>query len=407
MHRKLLVALLLVAAVVANLAHAADDQLVQIGQWSCQCTWLGGNTCSTVKFAKPFGAAPDLSIAFNGFGPTGAAVSAGSVTSRGFLPSLQGGCTMAAPHGSFQGNWIGVGSELISGSVVPSYIVLTVVYAPPGANDGKSKSNVEYSASSTTGTTTTATQSFKVSNTLSFDGSAGILGNGIGIGTQFEFSRSVTDTQSLDIKKTILSKIGVGGPSHDGVDHDEDEIWLLLNPIVNLAVSPSTAEWMLSSDNSKNAVQWLQVGQLNGNPKYSISTGLAAQLASAGITSAEFQKILKDDPLACTDWSQCGSSPNISPSTIPDRFNLINCQIPYEPPGSSTGSAAPVVSWQQTNSSTSTINHSVTDEYSVGLTIKQTGDYLGFAMETLKDTTNWTWTNKSEGSTQTGTSDLL
>jgi hypothetical protein len=40
---------------------------------------------------------------------------------------------------------------------------LTVVYAPPGTNKGNSKSSVEYAAGSTTGTTTTASRSFKAS----------------------------------------------------------------------------------------------------------------------------------------------------------------------------------------------------------------------------------------------------
>jgi hypothetical protein len=234
--------------------------------------------------------------------------------------------------------------------------VLTVIYAPPGTNNGNSKSNVEYAAGSTTGTTTTASQSFKSGNALSFEGSGGILGNGVGTGVSFAFSRSIMDTQSVDIKKSVISKLSVGGPPHDGIDHDEDQIWILLKPSINLALSSSTAQWMLSSDNSKSPVQWLQASQLNGNPKYSIGTGLADQLKSAGVTADEFPNILKHDPLACQNWSQCGSSPNLSPSIDLKRFNLINCQIPYEPPGSSSGSASPVVSWQQTNSSTTTVS---------------------------------------------------
>ena len=152
-------------------------------------------------------------------------------------------------------------------------------------------------------------------------------------------------------------------------------------------------------------VQYVQVGQLNGNPHYSIGPGLAAELASAGITAAEFPNILKHDPLACQNWSTCGSSPNISPSIDPNRFNLITCQIAYEPPGSSAGSASPVQTWQQTNSSTSTTTHTVTDEYTVGLSMTQSGDYLDFAKAQLKDSAKWTWTNKSELATTTGTTE--
>jgi hypothetical protein len=196
-----------------------------------------------------------------------------------------------------------------------------------------------------------------------------------------------------------------GTGSHDGIDHDEDEIWLVLKPDVDLALSSSTAQWMLSSDNYQKHVQYIQVGQLNGNPKYSISQGLAAELASAGITAAEFPNILKHDPLACQNWFTCGSSPNISPSIDPNRFNLITCQIAYEPPGSSTGSASPIQSWQQTNSSTSAVSHTVVDEYTVGLSFTQTGNYLDFAKGQLKELAEWTWTNKSENATTTGTTE--
>ena len=47
---------------------------------------------------------------------------------------------------------------------------------------------------------------------------------------------------------------------------------------------------------------------------------------------------------------------------------------------------------------------SAQDTYKVGLTLSQTGNYLEFAKETLKDTTSLEWTNKSSQSSTTGTS---
>lgn len=48
-----------------------------------------------------------------------------------------------------------------TGTVRPRYQVLTLVYAPPGTNGGKSTSSVDYGSGSTTSTTTSASSSFK------------------------------------------------------------------------------------------------------------------------------------------------------------------------------------------------------------------------------------------------------
>jgi hypothetical protein len=59
------------------------------------------------------------------------------ITATGFSVALK-------YDGSIHGHWIAVGPELLYGTVTPNYIVLTVVYAPPGTNNGNSKSLVEY-----------------------------------------------------------------------------------------------------------------------------------------------------------------------------------------------------------------------------------------------------------------------
>src|SRR5664280_2961266 len=269
MMRTYLGAVVLGLSVLATPSFADGDTFTQIGKWSCTQTYTDTNAdqACDVNFPTPFGGIPDLFIRADA-----ASTSCPSGRGGSYLPRpsafpnpakiTSGGFTLMLPsclhHAmSYSGAWIGVGPSLLAGTVTPNYIVLTVLYAPPGTNNGASNSTVEYAAGSTTGTTTTASQSFKFSNTLSFEGEGGFFGNDTGGGVSFAFSRSITDTHSLDIKKTINSKISVPGPAHDGIDHNEDEIWLLLKPDVNLAVSSSTALWMLSGDNSKNHVLYL------------------------------------------------------------------------------------------------------------------------------------------------------
>jgi hypothetical protein len=108
-----------------------------------------------------------------------------------------------------------------------------------------------------------ASQSFKVANSLSSDVKGGFFGNGGGGGIGFEWAQSQTDTQSLDIKKSNTSTLSRNGPAQDGINHDEDQIWLLLNPSVNLALSNYEAAWLLSETQS-SPIQYVYAGWLNG-----------------------------------------------------------------------------------------------------------------------------------------------
>lgn len=368
---------------------AQSNTFTQVGTWQCTVPPAGGAplgpyACPRVTFPQQFGATPSIvSIAcwsYNGVGHgSGCDASGGAVTapdSTGFTP--QGYCCGARGTTTYSGSWIATGPVLLYGTAVAKYIVLTVVYAPPGTNGGHSTSSVSYSAGSTTGTTTSASQSFKVSNSLSFEASGGFLGNGGGGGLSFGFSNDTTDTQSLDIKKSLNSNIGRNGPSQDGINHDEDAIYLLLNPTVNLSVSSSSASWLLA--NSSSPIQYVYVGWLNGHTP--MPPNIATVLGSAGITSSDYPVILARDPLA-------------SGGTIdPNRFVPLNTTFPYEPPYASTD-PVPVITTTISDASTQTTTSEVTDTYTVGLTLSSTGSILDFEKDTLKDTASWEWTNKS------------
>jgi hypothetical protein len=90
------------------------------------------------------------------------------------------------------------------GTITPNYIVLLVVYAPPGTNGGKSTSSVEYGTSSTAGTTTSVSNSFKQSTSVSSDVSGGIFGNGVSAGLSFSYGQTVTDDHSTSKRSRAL-----------------------------------------------------------------------------------------------------------------------------------------------------------------------------------------------------------
>lgn len=281
-----------------------------------------------------------------------------------------------------------MGPKLITGTVVPNFLVLTIIYAPPGTNGGHSTSSVSYQSGSTAGTTTSSSQSFKSGNSVSVEASGGILGNSGGAGVSFEASQSSTDSQSVEIKKSTTSTITQVGPSQDGIKHDEDEIWLLLKPTVNLALSSSTTEWMLA--NTRSPVQYVHVGWLNGHE--AMPPGVASALQSAGITPQVYPEILARDPLA-----------NGSPSLDSPRYVSINTTFPYEPPYSQNDSV-PTSTYNISNSLSKTIGKEADDTFKVQLSLSATGNFLTLFTLKIKDTASWEWTNKSSNTSSAGTS---
>lgn len=114
----------------------------------------------------------------------------------------------------------------------PAFHVLTLLYAPPGINGGKSTSMVDYGGGSTTGTTTSTSSSFKVGVDVSASAS-GSLGSA---SSDFKYSTTSTDTSSVEIKKSESYEIRVTDPAVDGIDHDLDVFYLWLNPLLDVTV---------------------------------------------------------------------------------------------------------------------------------------------------------------------------
>jgi len=139
-----------------------------------------------------------------------------------------------------------------------------------------------------------------------------------GAGASFGMSRDTMDSQSVDIRKTTTSTLTVPGPGSDGVQHDEDIIYLLFGPKIDLAVSSSYSAWML--ENSDQAPFPVSVGYLNGHT--TIPTQVLKVLQNAGITEDDYKVILSHDPL----WDG-----KTSPASIPTRF-VFQKEFTYVPP---------------------------------------------------------------------------
>ena len=406
---------------VAHLSLAEDANMTQVG--TVEAALHEGPTetgdpvfrffCPDITFPKEFGDPPNVIVSFDtafplgdkpnqryGYKP-GLVVKATKITTKGFKPLISGvvdaavgGVTYARKPTKEEErgivrrvllNWTAVGPTLSKGTVHAKYVVLTVVYAPPGTSPsgGHSASSVSYAEGSTTGVTTSGIKSFQTSSSLSAEAEGGLFGTGGGAGLSFTFSKSTTDSQSLEIRKSKTYEIQRPGPAQDGINHDEDAIYLLLNPAIDFAFSPSSTQWMLRSTESSSPIV-VFVGYLNG--KMQIPDGVAAALKSAGISEADYPEILARDPLVA------------NPSAVDSpRYQYLNTKFSYQPPANQ---GDPVLTWKLTinDSTTATTGTSVEDSYKVGLTHFDKGNYLGFVSAKLTEAQSWTWTNKSSQS---------
>lgn len=275
------------------------------------------------------------------------------------------------------------------GTAFPKYYILTVVYAPPGKAGGGSASVVEYKDGSTTGTITSANKSFKTEVKVSVEASA--FGGSAGV--NFGGSKKSSDASKLEISKSTTTTIKDPGGSVDGIDHNRDLIYLLLNPKVDITVQGNNAGWTMGVTGPSAMIQFVHVGWLKDSA--TMPKGVADLLASRGLNAADFKEILKVDPFA-----------DGSTTIDPNRYLPAATTFPYEPPFAQ-GESGPTLTWSQDNKSVATSTKGTEHSYTIGVTAGA-GFNVGVVKTKMNVALGWTWTNSSErstseGSTQTAT----
>ena len=277
---------------------------------------------------------------------------------------------------------------ITTGTIRPRYEILTVVYAPPGSNGGKSSSQVDYGSGSSTGTKTTTTSSFKDTVKVTATGGVGILT----ADASFQFAHSTTDSSAVAVTKSRSYDIKIGGPSADGIDHDHDLFYLWLNPKLDVAIDASQkVQWAMNVDGSTPAgaamdIVYVYAGQLK-NPSM-MSPDVRKRLDAAGLTAADYAHILSCDPFAS------GTAPIDS-----NRFLLTTQSFPYIPPYSAADSVPTQTYVQQStvttvDTHTTQVTYTVSADASVGLG----GVWKAKAEGSLE------WTNTSSSEATAGSS---
>jgi hypothetical protein len=275
-----------------------------------------------------------------------------------------------------------VNNPLAYATVRPSFMILTIVYAPPGTQGGMSKSTVTYQTGSGSGTTTSASKSFQDGVDISVKVGDTIANTGGSASAEFSYSQSKTDSSSVVSTQSETYSIQVGGPPKDGIDHDEDTFYLWLNPIISVSMDPKNRQnWELGIDLSTQQsmeIVWATVAELK-NPS-TMSQGLKDALHAAGVTQADYASILSANPFA----SGAGV-------IDPKRYKLLpNISMPYEP-----SDAAHLANFNLQSSATQSFTE--TTESDVGVSITVSGN-SGLFSASLK--ASFAWKNTNSHTTQ-------
>jgi hypothetical protein len=271
----------------------------------------------------------------------------------------------------------------ISGELEPKYYALQVLYAPPGT-----ASNVVYGSGQTFGTTTTAKDSFTNALTLSVSNKSNVLGFGAG-GLSVSTSRTDASDSStaVTVTSTTQTTLPITGLS-DAVNHDLDQIYLWLNPQVNITANGNLVSWDMSvRDGQQPIVVYVTPAWLKGISP--MPAGVAYDLAAANITASDYPTLLALDPYA-----------NGNPTLDPARY-VYQTWLPYEAVTEQGQTAA--LSTFTLNKAMSTVNTmEASTEYSVDVTVKGSVAFGTFVSLNLSAEDKMTWKSENDFSKTTG-----
>jgi hypothetical protein len=250
-------------------------------------------------------------------------------------------------------------SYTYTGQIFPKYLVLTLLYAPPGASTGGTDSTVSYSSQSTTGTTNSIEDSFQAGVTLTADVSAGL-----GLNAQFAVSVNANNTTQIQVTKSQTFDLALPGPDSDGINHAYDTFLVLTNPALDVTVTvtgdATVVNWTLGINGDTALIQyvraeWLPLGQMPAN--------VAAALP--GLTQDDYDAILALDPFY----------PDASAAIPSPRYALTKWSYPYDP--AEAGAPPPTVTYTTSSATTATTTATTQVQFQETVTLSEGLDVEG------------------------------
>lgn len=276
-------------------------------------------------------------------------------------------------------------------TLTPDYVVTTVIYAPPGKS-----SSMQYQSTTTVGSSTSSTKSFQNSTdvTASASGTWGVGNASVSVTANHTFGDS--DTSQVDLTTTWSKGYKKPGET-DGINHDWDEIWFVMKPILNISFTPSiangpaTTNWEFGQGDgvTTDITFFAYAGELNGD--LPMDDQLQNLFTANNITPDMYAGILDADPFFQGITPQPGMN---SP-----RFDYIG-EFPYQPPATSGGQPS-TQTYSVAQSTTTSQTTASSYSNSVGFTVSG-GANIGAFKASLSVSSKWTWSHSSSKKDSTG-----
>lgn len=277
--------------------------------------------------------------------------------------------------------------------LVPDYVVTNVVYAPPGKS-----SSITYSSTSSTGSTVSATSGFDSSVKVTAEASATLYASA-SLSVSAEHSQGSSTSDALDLSQTWSQGYKKSGQV-DGIDHNYDEIWFLIHPLLiskfqpagKVASQPASEDWSFGQGDGINTdiPMFVYAGWLNNAMQ--MPADVRNTLDYYGITPEKYAALLGNDPLFT------GIVPN--QTMDPNRFEYVGV-YPFEPPFAA-GNMPSSQTFSLDRKSTSSTTTQSQSKYTVGLSASAGGD-IGLVKAKLTVSSQWTWSHSSSDKESTGT----
>jgi hypothetical protein len=271
-------------------------------------------------------------------------------------------------------------------TLYPKYQILTLVYAPPGCTGCTTPGQVEYQHGSSAGTKVSADRSFKDAKQISVDLTLGDPDvASFSVGGSNGWSRSATDSSSVTISKGDDQKMDNSNAT-DGVDHNKDVFWLLLNPAVVVRGQGGQHWWNMGYKGKGANLAQIAVSELKN-----CSSGKTPRSPFDKFTASDCNMILKQDPFAN------------NPTFDPDSSNRF-VQNPVRHYSYLSSGSCLIITDTETHERDTDNSHKAESEYTVGYSVGVTGGGgdIVKVKASAKITDDWTWTNSSSVSATTG-----
>jgi hypothetical protein len=265
--------------------------------------------------------------------------------------------------------------------VYPKYAIVSLFYAPAGCagTDCSGTGEVSYQSGFSSGTKLSTDKAFKNAMNLSVDATIGDpAAASASVGVSGGLSTSTTDSSSITVSlDQTLGKSWTS--SKDGIDHDRDVFYLLVNSAVIVMKQGQKTWWNLGYKGSYGALIFPVTVSALKTCDFSNPNSL---LYGRNLTRNDCDTILKQDPYASG-----------APAVDAQRFVLTGQPWPYEYDPVNCATQTITITHERDTDST----HEVEKEYTVGYSLG-----AGYNGVDMKFTQDFTWTNTSSTTATTG-----